>query len=593
MGQLILGIHWGAHDSGAAVFEDYSLKAAVQLERLTRRKGDGGEPNAGIEEVLAIVGATRRDVDAVAVSRSFFPLRCYRDLGGLRRLREQYRTQVRGRPRLLMIHEMLRHRSTRVEDFFDVAAYRRDGGFRDTAAVHFYDHHAAHILPALFYSPQWDDALLISADGGGDTVHYSHRHFAAGKLAAIYGGEDYALVPPVQDSIGKLYGYATKALGFTRVRHEGKMTGLSALGEPVYRERIMARFKVDEAGRVHSDFASDREMLAFMRALAGGTSRENLAASIQQALEDIMLASAQRLIARHPARHLGVSGGVFANVKLNRVLAERLPIEEIFVYPAMGDEGLPVGGALSYLLQRDGLPRWLDQRRDLGDLYLGRDFGDEADRVLSALRGVESAREDPVQGAARRLAEGQIGAIYTGRMEYGPRALGARSILANPARRETHDLLNERLARSEFMPFAPVIAEEQAAEVFGISKVNARACRYMTITCDVRPQWREHIAAVVHVDGSARPQTITRAVNPLYYDVLACFERLTGLPVLVNTSFNVHEEPIVNSPAECAAALVQGRIDFVMTARGLYEGAHVRATRGPRRNARTDAPLPA
>jgi carbamoyltransferase len=148
-------------------------------------------------------------------------------------------------------------------------------------------------------------------------------------------------------------------------------------------------------------------------------------------------------------------------------------------------------------------------------------------------------------------------------MEYGPRALGARSILANPSRRETHDLLNQRLSRSEFMPFAPVIAAEKA--------VNAYACRFMTITCNVKPEWRKRIAAVVHVDGSARPQIIERETNPLYYDILNAFERESDLPVLVNTSFNVHEEPIVNKSSDCIRALLDGHIDFVVTAQGIYE----------------------
>ena len=178
---------------------------------------------------------------------------------------------------------------------------------------------------------------------------------------------------------------------------------------------------------------------------------------------------------------------------------------------------------------------------------------------------------DPVEGTAKRLAAGEIGAIYTGRMEYGPRALGARSILANPSRRETHDLLNTRLDRTEFMPFAPVIAADKAAEVFDVNKVNAYACRFMTITCNVRPAWRDRIPAVVHVDGSARPQTIVRESNPLYFDILAAFERATGIPVLVNTSFNVHEEPIVNTPRECAQALIDRRIDFVVTQQAIYE----------------------
>ena len=178
--------------------------------------------------------------------------------------------------------------------------------------------------------------------------------------------------------------------------------------------------------------------------------------------------------------------------------------------------------------------------------------------------------EAPVDGAVRRLVAGEIGAIYTGRMEYGPRALGARSILANPSRRDTHDQLNQRLDRSEFMPFAPVITQERAADVFDVTAVNARACRYMTIACDVRPQWRARIPAVVHVDGSARPQVIARDDNPTYYDILVAFERASGLPVLVNTSFNVHEEPIVNAPAECIKALTDQRVDFVVTDQGLY-----------------------
>jgi carbamoyltransferase len=190
---------------------------------------------------------------------------------------------------------------------------------------------------------------------------------------------------------------------------------------------------------------------------------------------------------------------------------------------------------------------------------------------MKALAEIRCSGESPVEGSAKRLHAGQLGAIYVGRMEYGPRALGARSILANPSRRETHDLLNKRLSRSEFMPFAPVITAENASAVFDITPVNAYACRFMTITCNVKPQWRERIAAVVHVDGSARPQIIDRDTNPLYYDILRAFERESGLPVLVNTSFNVHEEPIVNKPSECIRALLDGRIDFVVTTEGIYE----------------------
>jgi carbamoyltransferase len=572
MSQIILGVHSGPHDAAAALFEDYELKSAISLERLSRHKSDGrSHPDLSIDEILSIAGLTRRDVDVVTYSRSLFPTRYYKGAGG-NWLRDAIDTYIKGKTRRPMLPDIFHHHTSDIATFFDITAFHRDSGFRDDAVAHFYNHHEAHALPPLFYSP-WDEALLVTADGGGDTVHYSHRHFANGALTTIYGGEDMILTPPSEDSLGKAYGAATKALGFRRIRHEGKVTGLAAMGTPVHAEKIAARFSVDEAGRVHSNFRTHREINIFMRQLARGTRREDLAASIQQVLEDCMLLSIQRLLAAHPARHLGLAGGVFANVKLNRLVAEKLDLDEVFIFPPMGDDGLPVGGALAYLLQRDGLARWLDQRRPLGNLYLGRDFSATVDEALGQTPGIKEVDEGPVDGAARLLNDGAIGAVFTGGMEYGPRALGARSILANPARRETHDLLNTRLERSEFMPFAPVITQERAADVFDITPVNARACRYMTIACDVRPEWRKRIAAVVHVDGSARPQVIERADNPLYYDILKAFERLSGLPVLVNTSFNVHEEPIVNTPDECAKALVDGRIDFVATDRGLYERA--------------------
>lgn len=570
MSQLILGVHSGSHDAAAALFDGYELKAAVSLERLTRNKGDGAYPDLAIDEVLSIAGATRKDVDVVCHSRTLMPTRYFRHLSGYEWLKEQYRTHLRGKDRRQMMPELFRHHTADVDRFYDSAGLLRDKGFREDAQSWFYNHHEAHALPALFYSPDWDDAVIVTADGGGDNVHYSHRHFANGALTDIYGGEDMILTPAVEDSLGKMYGAATKALGFRRVRHEGKVTGLAAMGKPLRAAELAAKFSVDANGRVHSTLASDREINGFMQTLKEGLSKEDYSASVQQVLEDTMLTSFERLLAKHPAKHVGVSGGVFANVKLNRLLAEKFGLNEVFIFPAMGDDGLPVGGALAFLLRRDGLATWLKHRRDLGPVYLGRDFTATVDAALLNIPNVKRTAEAPVAGSAQRLEAGQLGAIYTGRMEYGPRALGNRTILANPSRRETHDLLNERLSRSEFMPFAPVATAERAGDVFDITKVNRRACRYMTIATDVRPDWRKRIAAVVHVDQSARPQVIEHADNPLYHDILTAFEGVTGLAALVNTSFNVHEEPIVNTPAECARALTDGRIDFVVTDQALY-----------------------
>ena len=571
MSELILAIHSGPHDSVAALFDDYDLKAAIQLERLTRIKGDGGvHPDACIDEVLAIAGATRADVDVVSMSRTLLDTRYFRHMRGMRWLGEQILRRSRGKALEYMTHEMRRYRSRDLENLFDLAAFRSDGGFRPGVKLHFSNHHEAHALPPLFYSP-WNDALLVTADGGGDSVNYSHRSFADGAIKTIYGGDELLFDDKPVDSLGRAYSAATLALGFRMDRHEGKLTGLAALGEPSRAKEIAAMFSVGDDGRVHSTFSGFSHMRRFMRQLAGSTKREDVAASIQQVLEDTMLRSLEILLKRYPSRHLGVAGGVFANVRLNRLLAERLGLDEMFIFPAMGDEGLPVGSALIYLMERDGLAAWLEQRRPLGPVFLGRDYTGAIDPALAVLPRVLRVEGAPVAEAVRRLVKGEIGAIYTGRMEYGPRALGARSILANPSRRETHDLLNQRLARTEFMPFAPVIAADRAREVFDIGAVNARACQYMTIACDVHQAWRSRIPAVVHVDGSARPQTIRREDNRLYYDIVSGFEPASGLPVLVNTSFNVHEEPIVNAPAECGRALTDGRIDFVVTDQAVYE----------------------
>ena len=235
MPELILSIHSGPHDSVAALFEDYELKAAVQLERLTRVKGDGHKhPDACIDEVLAIAGATRADVDVISMSRTLLDVKYFRRLSGVRWLKEVALRRSRGRNLQYMTHEMRRYRSRNIDDLFDFAAFRRDGGFRPDTALHFSNHHEAHALPALFYSP-WDEALLVTADGGGDTVNYSHRSFADGAIKTIYGGDDCLFTEKPIDSLGRAYSAATLALGFRMDRHEGKLTGLAALGKPALR----------------------------------------------------------------------------------------------------------------------------------------------------------------------------------------------------------------------------------------------------------------------------------------------------------------------------------------------------------------------
>ncbi|HXW23374.1 MAG TPA: carbamoyltransferase C-terminal domain-containing protein [Xanthobacteraceae bacterium] len=566
----ILSFQSGLHDASAAAFEDYRLIAAVQEERLRREKSWGGDvPWLAIDEVLRIAGWSRNDVDVIALIRGVFPLHYFR----FPLPRDVYYAVRRSLGRERLTRDLANASARTGRDsyaLFRVDRFIGENGFRPDTALHFVNHHEAHALAALFHT-DWDDALIYTADGIGDNVSYSIRALKDGRLECLFGGDEWLTVRRApRNSLATAYGHATMAAGFRMWRHEGKLTGLSARGEPTLRDTLARHFRLGADGLIACDFRSWRTMQQRSFAIYKGHSRETIAASIQQLVEDLISGAVGHWLARTNARRLALAGGLFANVRLNRLLAETLPIDEIFIYPAMGDDGLAVGAALCYLRDRDGLGPWLEKRRRLDDLYFGRDYDAEIDACLAADGRIRPLAGEPVAVATGLIEAGEAGAIYVGRMEHGPRALGARSIIANPTDPTINDRLNKRLDRSEFMPFAPYVLEEDAARVFEITPVNRYAARFMTITCAVRPEWRARIPAVVHVDDTARPQIVRDADNPLFAAILRRFRDRTGVPVLINTSFNVHEEPIVNRPEECRQALIDGRVDFVVTKQAVY-----------------------
>lgn len=564
----ILGINSGGHDAAAGLFKDYAFCAGVQHERLTRIKGAGGYPHASIAEILAIAGIAPADVDVIALARSDID-RKYIAFPHHHKIWDWYSRKIRGKKTISFARIQRTTRTADSHALFRGGLFLKDHGFRPDAQIYFPNHHRAHALSALFYT-DWSDALIYTADALGDNVQYSARLLKNGTLSCLFGGEDKLLCAPEYDSVARAYAYATEAIGFRSFRHEGKLTGLAAYGKPVIADPMKALFSIDGQGKICGHFPSNKALRRIIFRLAKDQDKADVAASVQQMLEDLVLDSIERILAKHPVTRLGLAGGVFANVRLNALLKERLALREIFIFPGMGDEGLVVGGPLDYLLQRDGLAPWLERRDRLSHMSFGRDYTDTIDGVLGSHPAVVCEPGDPVERAAEVLAAGQVGAIYTGRMEFGPRALGNRSILASPAVRGINDSLNKRLARTEFMPFAPYVRADDAREVFGVDDANAYACWFMTITTKVAAEWKEKIPAVVHVDGTARPQIITREHNALYYDILTIFKQKTGLPVLVNTSFNAHEEPIIDTPQQCLQALLDDRVDFIVTSQAIY-----------------------
>ncbi len=567
----ILTFQSGLHDASAAAFDDYEVIAAVQEERLRRQKGWGNDiPWLAIDEVLRIAGWSRYDVDAIAAIRGSFSLHYLR----FPLLRDIYYT-VRDHLGIGRRDRDLASISSRTGIADSHALFRADrfleqNGFRPDTKLHFVNHHEAHGLAALFFT-DWDNSLVYTADGIGDNVSYSIRSLRDEKLECHFGGEEWLAVRNApRNSLATAYGFATQAAGFRMWRHEGKLTGLSARGEPTLIDQLAARFRLRDDGLVDCDYTSWRRMQKSLHEIFRGARREDIAASIQRLVEDIMPRAIAYWLERTKTRRLALAGGLFANVRLNRLLAESLPVDEIFIFPAMGDDGLAVGAGLCFLRDRDGLATWLRHRHRLDNVYFGRDYDAQIDARLRAEGRVRQLSGAPAQTATDLIQAGKAGAIYVGRMEYGPRALGARSIIASPAKADINDSLNKRLDRSEFMPFAPYVLEEDAERVFEITPVNRYAARFMTITCAVKPEWRERIPAVVHVDNTARPQIIRDADNPTFAAILREFRQRTGVPVLINTSFNVHEEPIVNQPEECLRALLDGRIDFVVTRQAVY-----------------------
>ncbi len=577
---IIVSISNCEHDNAVAVADDYQILAAIQKERITRVKGDGSRPDVGsiyadlVAEALRIAGVSPDDVDQVVTSRGVVPFTLLRQTASS----VLYHTQkLFGKTKLQSIaRQMEKQKSVDLEGILNKGTYLEGFGLPGHLPLMDSNHHYAHALSALFFT-DWDQALLYTADGGGDRTFYSAYHFHEGQLDTLYGGDEEMLSPRFSSahSVGQVYGTMTEALGYRRNRHEGKLTGLAAYGKPLVCDEIKRFYTVRDDGLIETSFKSKQEMKQQITRIGQSVSPADAAASVQKFLEDTVLASINIFLQKTNAKRVGLAGGVFANVALNRRIADLPDVEEIFIFPGMGDEGLAVGGVYDFLLRRDGMDYWQSRRSRLRNVYWGGDHDASALFAQSATP-VASNGKSPAQIAAALLAEGKIVAIYHGRMEFGPRALGARSILASPTDAGINQSLNDRLQRTEFMPFAPYVLEEDADELFEITPANRYAMSFMTITTQVREAWRDKIAAVVHVDGTARPQIVRDEDNPLYAQVLREFKGLTGLRALVNTSFNVHEEPIIHTPKECLRALDDGRVDYVLLANGVYESKNNR-----------------
>lgn len=560
---IILGINdVGHHNSAASVLIDGQLVASIEEERLSRIKMDNAYPHQAIAEALAIAGITAEQVDMVA-------------LAGLSRWHQKPYVDTLFRKIAQFNHqepELKRFYWQRFVSRFTRLLKQRakPAGVLAEKPAQTVEHHLAHAASAYYASPFSNEKVaVISLDGVGDFSWGSVWLGEQGQLQAVEH-------LPYLNSIGLLYSAITIYLGFKASRHEGKVLGLAAFGNPEpLLSRLLAHTNLNDWSELFDaklvlaalKFANP-EGQAVLKELCGDLSKEDIAAGIQAYTEQLIVAWIEKQAQKLNVRHLALAGGVFANVKLNQRLLALPDIDNLYVHPNMGDGGLATGAAYQvYARLNNGLIPKLQPH-----VYLGTNIN--RTNALAALEKAGVAYREPENlsyEVAKLLAAGKVVARAAGQMEYGPRALGNRTVMASCQDKSINQWLNEKFARTEFMPFAPVIIEQQAQAYFPDWREDHIAARFMTITYDASELAQQHIPAAIHVDNTARPQVIRRVDNPDYYDIINDYYQLTGTASVINTSFNMHEEPIVRTAEEAILAYQAAQLDALILADFLIE----------------------
>lgn len=409
------------------------------------------------------------------------------------------------------------------------------------------EHHVSHAANA-FYTSGFDSALIVTLDGYGSGLAGSVSVGRNGGIERRHGVE-------YPHSLGTFYESVTSGLGLQPSRHEGKVVGLAAYGDPaVLRDVLLSRFHQEDGNfRI-----VESNNIYFARLLATQFPKIDVAAAYQHVLEHVATRYVAHYLRETGTSNLVLSGGVVANVKLNQRLREIPGVDRIFVHPNMGDGGCGTGAAL---LEFDGNGA---RSQPINDVFWGPSYNDA--QIADALQRAQLPfdRYTPIEPKiAQLIAEGKVVARFNGRMEYGPRSLGNRSILYHAREPEVNQWLNQRLGRTEFMPFAPATLDEHRHDCYRNVDGGEYAAQFMTLTFDCTDRMKRESPAAVHVDGTARPQLVTPTSNPSFHRIITEYHRLTGIPSVINTSFNMHEEPIVCSPDDAVRAFLQGNLEYL------------------------------
>ncbi|MFF0531091.1 carbamoyltransferase [Nocardia amikacinitolerans] len=528
----ILGINAIFHDPAAAVIVDGEIVAAAEEERFSRRKHGKRPvpfsawelPEQAARWCLDKAGIRPDQLDAIGYS--YDPKLVDHSLDGLDPGSEETRTDY----------------AFRAPAFLAAALPGLD-----PARVRFVRHHLAHAASAALAAPFGDSAVLV-ADGRGESHSYLAGEYRDGKFVELAAQR-------LPHSLGLMYEDLTEHLGFARSSDEYKVMALASYGTPRYLDRFRELVYSTEDGGFRTEPV---DWNSFAPAVIGGEFRRehaDLAASVQRRLEDVLLESISWLHGQTGQHDLTLAGGIALNCVANTRLHAEGPFERIWVQPAAGDAGTALGAALQLAAE------FGERATPMRAADLGREWTDqELETILRTAKVAYTRSEDVAADVARALAADQVVAWFQGRAEFGPRALGHRSLLAHPGRAGNIERLNDVKGREQFRPLAPMVLADRAAEIFGRGPLPSP---YMLFVHDVAPEWRDRIPAVTHVDGTARVQTVDPADSPVLARMLAEFDYRTGLPVVVNTSLNTAGRPMVDSPRDALECFGSAPIDLL------------------------------
>jgi len=552
----ILGLNFSI-DSAAGIVGREGIVAAASEERFNRDKHTRSFPQGALNFCLTQAGLALTDVDAVA----FFwnPGEHLEGFNVRRAAAWRHHTEyLVNVPNYLLSLVANAGKPNAVEYVYQELALKGQKSLR----IYYVDHHLAHAAASFFVSP-FEEAAILTQDGYGETT-----------CTLLARGRGTTITPlrriRFPHSLGAFYAAITQYLGHRANWSEGKVMALAAYGKPTYYDRLRQLVRFDD-GSVEVDLSyfsyyMERKRRYTEKFVAEfGPERRpdepldqrhyDIAASAQKVLEEAMLALARWLHGKTGLKRLCLGGGVALNSVANGRILREGPFEEVFIQPAAGDEGSSVGAAL-YVYHS-----LFRQRREyvMSHAFLGPEYSDS--EIEGELRewGLRYRRCDDIAGvSARLLADGNFLGWFQGRMEFGPRALGARSILADPRRQDAKDALNARVKHREaYRPFAPTVLEEACGEYFSCSYPSP----FMLLVYDVRPEKRAVLPAVTHADGTARVQTIREDQHPVYHRLVKVFGERTGVPVVLNTSFNFRGEPIVMTPRDAVRCFATTGLD--------------------------------